>query len=161
MILTIDTSAAVKWIVDEPGSLQATSYLPKWSGSTLHFDHVFLAPSLIALEVHNTIAKKHKRGEATYTQLAEAQFALQYVGALEPIDEDLIHNARRMSFVAKHWAANQDGRPRPELSAVFNIYDCIYIAHAQRHKSTLLTADKEQARMAQAFDVPVEFIPAV
>lgn len=161
MILTIDTSAAVKWILDEPGSLQATSYLPTWNANTLRFDHVFLAPSLIALEVHNTIAKKHRRGEATFEQLAEARFALQYIGTLDPLDDDLIHSARHMSFVAKHWTANNESKPRPELGAVFNIYDCIYIAHAQRHQSKLLTADKEQARMAEAFDVPVEFIPTV
>lgn len=158
MILTLDTSVAVKWIVEEPGSQQANSYLPKWNGNSLHFEHVFTAPSLIALEVHNAIAKKYKRGEATFEQLAEAEFSIRYVGALEPVDDDLIRNARLMSFVAKHWAANAEGRPRPELGAVFNIYDCIYIAHAKRHKSTLLTADREQAQVAALFNVPVEFV---
>lgn len=161
MILTIDASVAVKWIVDEPGSVKARSYLASYEnldGGVV--EHFFLAPALIALEIHHTIAKKHKRGEATFTQLAEAQFVTRYVGTLDPLDDDLIHNARHMSFVAKHWAASKESRPRPELGAVFNIYDCVYIAHARRHQSTLLTADQEQANMAKVFNIPVEFIAA-
>lgn len=159
MILTIDASIAIKWIVDEPGSAEARSYLTSYEnleGGVI--EYTFLAPSLIALEIHNTIAKKYRRNQATFEQLAECQFATQFIGLIDPIDSDLIHAARQMSFVARHWSANKKGKPRPELGAVFNIYDCIYIAHARRHESTLLTADNEQAQMARVFDVPVRLI---
>jgi predicted nucleic acid-binding protein len=160
MILTIDTSIAVKWVLDEPGSLKAKTYLPQWNGDRIRLEHVFLAPSLVALELHNTIAKRHRRGEATFVQLAEAHFVLQCVGQLDPVDAELTRRAREMSLFAKHWLANIEGKPRPVLGTVFNIYDCIYIAHAERRQSTLLTADKEQARIAQVCNIPVEFIPS-
>lgn len=158
MILTIDTSVAVKWIVDEPGSQAANSYLPEWKNNAFHISHILLAPSLITLEIHNTIAKKYRRGEATFAQLAEAEYSIRFIGNLDSVDEDLVKQARFMSMVATHWDTSIEGRPRPEPGTVFNIYDCIYIAHARRHKSTLLTADKEQARMAALFDTPVEFV---
>ncbi|MCA3594519.1 MAG: type II toxin-antitoxin system VapC family toxin [Methylobacterium sp.] len=160
MILTIDTSVAVKWIVDEPGSEKASSYLPIAEGNVIQFRHVLLAPSLIALEVHNTIAKKQRRGEATFEQLAEAEYSLRHVGRLDPVDEELIENARFMSFVARQWHANAEGKPKPDLATTFNIYDCIYIAHAKRKNATLLTADQEQAQMAALFNIPVEFVSA-
>lgn len=122
--------------------------------------HIFLAPSLLAIELHHTIAKRHRRGEVTFTQLAEAEYALENIGTLHPLDDDLINTARFMSFVAKYRAANAEGRPQPDRGTVFNIYDCIYIAHAKRHNTTLLTADREQAQVAMTFEVPVEFVSA-
>jgi predicted nucleic acid-binding protein len=161
MLLTIDASVAIKWILEEPGSPEARSYLASYEnleGGII--EYTFVAPSLIALEIHNTVAKKYRRGEATFEQLAECEFATKFFGQIEPIDDELIRTARHMSFVARHWSATRERRPRPDLGAVFNIYDCIYIAHARRHKSTLLTADQQQSEMARVFDVRVEFISA-
>ncbi|MCA3630834.1 MAG: type II toxin-antitoxin system VapC family toxin [Methylobacterium sp.] len=158
MILTIDASVAIKWIIEEPGTEKALSFLPSRIEGAIRMDHVLLAPTLIALELHNVIAKRCRGGQATFEQLAEAETALQYIGELTPIDAEIVERARFISFTSKHWSAAALERPRPKPVTVFNIYDCVYIAHAQQKKSRLVTADKEQALMATAYDVPVEFI---
>ena len=161
MILTLDASVAVKWVVNEPGSEAARSYLPILSndGHRITMQHTFLAPALIALELHNVLSKLHRSRKITFDQLAEGKFVLKQIGRLEPVDEELIGEARFMSFVAKSRRAPDNPNINPQTVGTFNIYDCIYLAHAKRHRSTLLTADGELAQIAKVFNISTELIP--
>lgn len=166
MILTLDASVAVKWVVDEPGSEAARRYLPLLSndGHRITMQHTFLAPALVALELHNVLSKLYRSRnddgsrKITFDQLAEGKFVLKQIGRLEPVDEELIGEARFMSFVAKSWLVPNDPNVSPQTVGTFNIYDCIYLAHAKRHRSTLLTADSELARIAEVFNIATELI---
>lgn len=158
MILTIDASVAVKWVIEEPGSTIAVSYLPRWQGDSLHLEHTFRAPALLGIELHHAVAKRFRNGLASLDQLAGAHFVLERFGRLDPVDTSIVDQARIISFTARDRAAKAKQQERPKIGSTFNIYDCIYIAHAQRYGTALLTADDEQAKLAQQFDVAVEFV---
>ena len=144
MKLTIDASVAIKFIVDEPGSMEARSYLPKLVGGEIEFEHSLLAPIHMLLEVHNTLAKKFKKSLIELSALENAHFILMRRFHFAALDIELIGSARSVT------------QPIGLSRVPFNIYDCLYIAHAQKHGATLLTADAELARIARdGFSVPV------
>lgn len=158
MRLTVDTSVAIKWIVNEPGTEGAVSYLPRWDGNVLIVEHTLMAPALLGLELHNVIRKLYNGQRVSREQLFEAEFVLERFGKLDPVDTALVNQARRISFGARHWIAIAHEQPRPSPGTTFNIYDCIFVAHAHSHGSALLTADAEQALVARTIGIPVEFV---
>ena len=160
MRLTIDASVAVKLFLDEPGSSDARNFLPKVVDNNLHIEHIPRAPALVLLEVHNTLAKKFHKSLIDLSPLAFAEALLLRALTVDEFDLRLAQRARAMSLVAHSWSG-QDALPIGQSRKPFNIYDCVYIAHAERYSTTLLTADAQQAEIAwKAFDVPVIFIDA-
>jgi predicted nucleic acid-binding protein len=154
MKLTIDASVAIKFIVDEPGSTEARSYLPKVVGGLINVEHLLLAPIHMLLEVHHTLAKKFRKSLIELTALENAHSILIRRFHFAPLDIELIGSARSISL-----RANEIARPIGPSRVPFNIYDCLYIAHAQKLGSALLTADAELARIARdGFSVPVILI---
>ena len=155
MKLTIDASVAIKFIVDEPGSMEARSYLPKLVGGEIEFEHSLVAPIHMLLEVHNTLAKKFKKSLIELSALENAHFILMRRFHFAALDIELIGSARSISLRANEMASSVT-QPIGLSRVPFNIYDCLYIAHAQKHGATLLTADAELARIARdGFSVPV------
>ncbi|HEY8260121.1 MAG TPA: type II toxin-antitoxin system VapC family toxin [Methylosinus sp.] len=121
MIFVVDASVAVKWLVAEPGHEHATSLLLK--APTL------LAPDLIEVEVANVLWKKTRRGEIDRTQASQALDALpRFFDALEPSSR----------FVARALEI--------ALDLDHAIYDCVYLAAAERSGVRLATADARLAR---------------
>ena len=121
-------------------------------------EQFLIAPVLLFLEVHNTLAKHFRREKITTEMFTFADHTLrQFIGFSE-VDETLVESARFMSIYAHAWSGRA-ANGRTTIHPPFNIYDCIYIAHAKQHGTTLLTADKEQAAFARdAFKIPVELI---
>lgn len=157
-MLTIDASVALKFFLNEPGSDEARAYQSKLMGGRIHVQHFFIAPVIFFLEVHNTLAKHFRREAISVETFTGAHQKLrEFIGFTE-IDESLAESARFMSIYANAWV----GGARPASTNIhppFNIYDCLYIAHAKQHGSILLTADREQAEIAnKAFGVSVELI---
>jgi predicted nucleic acid-binding protein len=160
MRLTIDASVANKLLLDEPGSEEARSFLPKKIENNSRIDFFLSAPTLVLMEVHNTLAKKFHKSLIELKTLAAAEPLLLQAITVNEFDLELAKRARMMSFVAHSWS-NEDALPIAESKRPFNIYDCVYIAHAEKHRTTLLTADRDQADIAKnAFDIPVIFIDA-
>jgi predicted nucleic acid-binding protein len=158
MRLTIDASVANKLLLDEPGSDEARSYLPQQVENGSRIDFFLSAPTLVLMEVHNTLAKKFHKSLIELSKLAYAEPLLLQAITVNEFDLALARRARMMSLVANSWS--KDGAlPIGQSRKPFNIYDCVYIAHAEKYGTTLLTADKDQAYIARlAFDIPVIFI---
>lgn len=117
MTWVVDASVAVKWFVDEPGASAAHEVLARGES--------FLAPDLILAEASNTAWKKFKRKEMTAEQ-GEAM-----VQALPLFFERLVHSD---ALAARAYA----------LAIRLNhpVYDCMYLALAEREAVELITDDE-------------------
>jgi predicted nucleic acid-binding protein len=117
MTIVVDTSVAVKWFVRETGREHALKVL---ATPERH------APDLIVAEVGNVAWKKALRGEVTGDQ---ARF---------------ICAAVRCHFVALHRSEVLIDRAIDiALQLRHPIYDCLYLACAERLGARLVTADEK------------------
>ena len=128
MNLVVDASVAVKWLVDEPGSDDADGLKV----------HDLWAPSLIRVEVANTLATLQRRGALTarYAEQAFLLFQSAPVRIVEP-EDSLERAAVDMALRLGH-----------------PVYDCLYLAVARRLNATLVSADRRFLdRLAQTTDL--------
>lgn len=116
-MLVVDASVAFKWVVREPDSVQALALVR--TGDAL------IAPELVLAEVVNAAWKGVQRGFVTPDQLAAAAERL-------PDWLDQIHPVRPLLPRAAV-TARELGHP---------VYDCLYLALAERSAATLVTADQ-------------------
>lgn len=125
MTLVVDASVAALWVLQQPGSdrAEALSTEPK-----------LIAPSLIAAEIGNTLWKAVRRGEATREQAVIALDA-----ALLPLHEIMPAEGLRSRAL--------------EIAIELNhpIYDCFYLALAERERCPLVTADKRLLTATKKF----------
>jgi predicted nucleic acid-binding protein len=115
MTLVIDASVALKWMLQEEGTDRAIA---------IRSESELVAPALILAEVGNALWKTVRRGEAP---LFEAQAAL---------------NALPRFFFRLVESAELSARALDLAVAVDHpIYDCYYLALAERERAPLMTAD--------------------
>jgi predicted nucleic acid-binding protein len=117
MTLVVDASVVLKWFVDEPESLQARALVEEADA--------FAAPDLIIAEVANVFWRKGRLGETSSAQATEALEELMVEIDLFVACGELWSAAFRASEVLDH-----------------PVYDCFYLALAQRLDAPLVTADK-------------------
>lgn len=115
MSYVVDTSIVVKWVVKEPDSDAARS----WVGASL------AAPDLVRAELANALWKKVRLGEI------EPEQAVSSLGsALEPVSlvptMPLIERSLPLAIALAH-----------------PVFDCIFLTLAESLDMPLLTADKK------------------
>jgi predicted nucleic acid-binding protein len=115
MTVVVDASVVTKWVLDENGSDRANA---------LRDEDSLIAPSLVASEVGNALWKAVGRGDIDRT---EALVVLRAV--LRPFSR-LVPN-EQLSVRALEFAINLD----------HPIYDCFYLALAEREGVPLVSAD--------------------
>jgi predicted nucleic acid-binding protein len=122
MSLIVDASVAVKWIADEPASDRARA---------LFLADECWAPDLILAEIGNTLWKKQRM------KLVSAQQATAALRALPDRIRlfDMIDLAPRAFALAT------------ELDHA--IYDCFYLALAERERCPYITADKRLLKVVE------------
>lgn len=120
MTLVIDSSVAAKWFVEEPGSAEAEALL---TGDRA------VAPDIIVSEVLNAIWKNIRMGRLAPAQMKLAAAALP----------------RRLSEVFPSHAI-AEGACEIAVSLDHPIYDCFYLALAEREGCRLVTADERLYR---------------
>ncbi|HVA14945.1 MAG TPA: type II toxin-antitoxin system VapC family toxin [Stellaceae bacterium] len=114
--LVIDASVAIKWIIEEQGTIEALELSRR---ATL------IAPDLIMIECANTLWKKCQRGELSKDEAAFAARLLQ-AAEIELIPtRSLCEAATRLSIELGHPA-----------------YDCLYLALAVANECPFVTADE-------------------
>jgi predicted nucleic acid-binding protein len=114
--LVIDASVAVKWLVAEPGHESAAALL-------LNFP-TLVAPDFVAIEVANVLWKKVGRSEIRADQAEKALASLpQFFENLFPTNQ-FVNRALQISLELNH-----------------PIYDCLYLACAEKESARLITAD--------------------
>jgi predicted nucleic acid-binding protein len=130
MSLIVDASVAVKWLAEETGSKDARA---RGNG-----DEELIAPELVIAEVGNAFWKKCRDGILGRAQAADGLRQLpRLFHRLHP-DTTLSERALEIAHGARH-----------------PIYDCFYIALAERENAPLITADERQLDVARKAKVKV------
>ena len=128
MMLVVDTSVAVKWVVPENGDGVeadtgiALSLLP----------HGLIAPDLMLVEFGNVMWKKVRKNEIPAEQAREALEILPTLVTFFPTRAFAVR-AMEMSFDIDH-----------------PIYDCVFLALAEARGLAMVTADKKLLRACGA-----------
>jgi len=113
--LVVDASVAVQWVLDEDGSARANA---------LRSEDNLIAPTLIAAEIGSAIWKAVRRGTVTR---ADGIIAIE--AALLPFQLLITTEELRVRAL--------------ELAIDLNhpVYDCFYLALAERERCALVSAD--------------------
>lgn len=118
-----DANVVAKWVLAEPDSPVAEA---------VAVGRVLLAPDLMLVECSNILWKNVRRGLLTGEEAEHALTLLQDVGFHLTRDADLLSDAHRL--------AGDLGHP---------VYDCLYLALAQRHGVPVITADRRFAALGE------------
>ena len=124
MNLVVDASIGLKWFIEEPRSSAARKILEK--GATL------IAPDIFIPEICNVVWKKMKNQEITAEQ-----------------GRAIVSN---LPMFLDHLVSSSDVAGRAfELAVQFNhpVYDCLYLALAERESITLVTDDAKLVTIAK------------
>jgi predicted nucleic acid-binding protein len=114
--LVIDASVAAKWLLKEERSAEA---------NVLRAEEGLIAPSLIAAELGSALWKNVRRGTLSRADaLTALQLALGAFAELVPT-ENLHVQALTLAIDLNH-----------------PVYDCFYLALAERERAPLVTADE-------------------
>lgn len=126
MTLVVDASVAVKWMVREKGNDAARSLF--------ELPDPLIAPDWLLIEVASAFWRKVKDSHLLAYHAEQHIVDLpEFFSAMHP-SHDLIPAALRLSFRLKH-----------------SVYDCLYLALAEREDCRVVTADAEfVAAMARA-----------
>jgi predicted nucleic acid-binding protein len=131
--LVVDASVAAKWILPEADSAVAAAVREQ--------EPELIAPSLIAAEIANAIWKAARRGHIQRAEaIAGIQTALIWFESLIPI-EDLRVRALELALELAH-----------------PIYDCFYLALAERENAPLVAADEPLIAAARRAKIKVRRI---
>lgn len=122
MTRVIDASIACKWYLDEDGSKEARTLLEEM-GSRL------IAPDIILAEVTNVLWLRLRRGEIGEAQatLAANHLADSFLTLIP--SRTVIGRALKIARQIDH-----------------SVYDCLYLATAERWEADFVTADKRLGR---------------
>lgn len=122
MSVVVDASVVVKWVLKEDGSDRANA---------LRREDRLLAPSLIFAEVCNALWKSAMRGAVPAHEALAAARPVFYPLEIVP-DESLHLPALALAAELKH-----------------PVYDCFYLALAEREGAPLVSADKRLVAAAK------------
>jgi predicted nucleic acid-binding protein len=116
VIIVIDASVAVKWVLREVNSGAADALLD---------DHDLIAPVLWLAEAGNALWRRQRIGEITADEADVRLSALLNAPLTSQPLEPILPAAVKIAI--------EIGHP---------IYDCLYLALAQRHQTHVITADR-------------------
>jgi predicted nucleic acid-binding protein len=114
-MMVVDASVAVKWVLPEPDSGRAVA---------LRGTDALIAPSLVIAEVGNALWKSVLRGDVEKSDASAAlQIAVAHFERIVSIDQ-LAARALELAVDLRH-----------------PIYDCLYLALAEREQIPIVSAD--------------------
>lgn len=123
MTLVVDASVVAKWVMNEDDSDRAL---------TLRAETDLIAPSLIVAEVGNALWKAVRRGEVKKLDALDAlSVAFGPLHAIIPTEE-FGNRALELAIALAH-----------------PVYDCVYLALAERQRATIISADRALLRAAK------------
>jgi predicted nucleic acid-binding protein len=142
MKYVLDASVAVKWVLPEPDSPKATALRDDFHRAI----HELLSPDTFTAEVAHALLKAERRkliphGDA----LLNLAKILKSLPQLHPILPDLLPQAAAIASQAR-----------------IGVYDCLYVALAERETCQLVTADTRLISVIgkqYPFIVPLSSLP--
>ncbi len=131
MIVVVDASVAAKWVLPEADSACAAAIRTP--------DDDLIAPSLAVAEIGNAVCKAALRGDMAPHQASDAlRIAVAHYHRILPLEE--------FAAAALDLAT----------SLRYPIYDCFYLALAQRGSAPLVTADEAMFAAARKAKIKVK-----
>jgi hypothetical protein len=124
--LVVDSSTAIKWFSIEPQSEMAARLVDA--------RHRLAAPELILVEVANALRRKERSGVLSAEAVAMAVAGL-------PRLFDMLLPAREIIGAAVALSQELD----------HSVYDCAYVAVAERLSAVLITSDEKLVRKLSSF----------
>ena len=141
MIYVLDSSVAFKWHVREDGSDQALRVRDEFVKGL----HALLSPDVFPVEIAHALTRAERQGRITPTDGAlHLQDTLAMLPDLYP-DLPLLPRAYEISSRTRQ-----------------GVYDCLYVALAEREGCELLTADAKlinNLRQSFPFITPLSSLP--
>lgn len=141
MRAVLDANIAIKWLIDEDLSDKARVLRDEFSGHL----HDLLAPDVFLVEAAHALTRAQRQGKITAAEvrrfMADLLTSLPQLHPYAP----LLARAIEISLQARH-----------------NVYDCLYVALAEREGCTLLTADDKLVGKLQPtfpFITPLASLP--
>lgn len=122
-VVVVDTSIALKWVLEEVDSDKADTLLAEWIKKGM----LIIAPDLLAYEITNALYRKVRKGEITLDRAKEALAEISLAEIEFDFSPDFALSTRAIEL-ANHFS----------LSAT---YDSHYLALAERKGCELWTAD--------------------
>jgi predicted nucleic acid-binding protein len=133
LTLIVDASVAAKWVLPEPGSAEAAALRTQ--------DADLIAPSLVVAEVGNALWKSAMRSDFAGAEVAHMlDIAAGHYARLIPL-ADIAAAAIKLAVDLEH-----------------SIYDCFYLALAEREHAELITADKRFFAVARKVKVKAKLL---
>ena len=117
--IVLDACVAIKWFVPEQGTDDAVRLLE-------HADILFLAPDIFPAEVANGLLRQHREGFLPENLLEAAIAELDAVMPQLVSSASLLRGAAALALRLRH-----------------PIYDCLYLALAERWDTVFVTADEK------------------
>lgn len=123
MTYVVDASVALKWVIPEPLSDRAAHLLDNGEG--------LIAPEMLLIEVANALWRKIARREITAREGNRALELLSESGLDLTPAAPLVGRALDLARMLQH-----------------PVYDCVYLALAERERATLVSADARLVALA-------------
>lgn len=138
-LIASDTSVALKWVVDEPGSDAASALLTDMIAGEL----TLVAPEHLIGEVSNGLRKRVAQ------KILTPDHAVAALDAIAALDMELVSGPAR-------WF-----RCLPSaLDWHMTTYDALYVQLAAELRTHVVTADQRLPDSAQQHDLPVQVLAA-
>lgn len=136
-LLVLDCSVAAKWILPEPGRVQALEILEQQESGKISL----IAPDLMLAEFASLLSKRHRRKQISAEQAAEA-FQL-----MEQCSPTIVETHSRLAR-ALHLS----------LQLNMSLWDCVYVSLAIEYGCPLLTADRRLFRAGASHQLSIQLL---
>ncbi|MCE9524627.1 MAG: type II toxin-antitoxin system VapC family toxin [Planctomycetales bacterium] len=120
MKYVLDSNVAIKWVLNEPDSASAI----KVRDAFVNQVHEFVAPDVFPVEVAHALSRAERKGILIPPQGTTALTLILQM--LPDLQESLLLLPRAFEISSQ---------------ARIGVYDCLYLALAEREKASLITAD--------------------
>jgi predicted nucleic acid-binding protein len=130
LTIVVDASVAAAWLVDDARSEEAAAVLGERED--------LIAPDLLAIEVSSALWKRIMRGELAGETAEKLLAHLTSTGLVLERSAALVSTGLRIAEMLRH-----------------PVYDCLYLALAQKRGATLATLDKRMAVAAKSAGIPL------
>jgi predicted nucleic acid-binding protein len=133
----LDSCVAVKWFLAEPDSPKAVQLLDEYNRQM----HDLLAPNVFPVEVAHALTRAERRG--LIQPIEGSQYLSDLLAYLPTLHSSL-------TLLPRAYEISSQAR--------IGVYDCLYVALAEREGCNLLTAD---ARLLNALSPAYSFIASL